>query len=41
LRDKLRQGQPTLGEVAHWLITDYVMLQHELVAASKLPENWA
>lgn len=39
LRAKLRQGQPTIGEVARWLIADYVVLQHQLVAASKLPEN--
>lgn len=39
LRDKLRQGQPTIGEIARWLIADYVVLQHQLMAASKLPEN--
>jgi hypothetical protein len=39
LRAKLRQGQPTIGEIARWLIADYVVLQHDLVAASKLPEN--
>lgn len=30
---------PTIAEVLRWLFENYVILQHELVATSKLPEN--
>lgn len=38
LRDRLA-GQPTIIEVLRWVIEDYVITQHLLVASSKLPEN--
>jgi hypothetical protein len=34
-----RAGGETVGSIALWLYRDYVLLQHELVALSKLPEN--
>ena len=39
LHRKLRGGPVTIGEVARWLLEDYVILQHQLVATGKLPEN--
>jgi hypothetical protein len=38
LRRRVARGA-TIGEVADWLYRDYVMLQHELVALDKLPDN--
>lgn len=35
----LKGGVPTIGEVARWIVEDYVVLQHQLIATSKLPEN--
>jgi hypothetical protein len=35
----LRGGSPTIGEVASWIVGDYVIQQHQLVATAKLPEN--
>ena len=37
LRARLRAGSPTIFEIAQWLMNDYVVLQHQLVATSKLP----
>jgi hypothetical protein len=36
-----RQKSPsfTLSDACHWLINDYVITQHQLIASSKLPEN--
>lgn len=39
LRGLLRDKQPSIGEFARWLIAEYIILQHEFIAASKLPEN--
>ena len=39
LRARLRAGSPTIFEIAHWLMTDYVVRQHQIVATSKLPDN--
>lgn len=36
---RLRSSDVTIGEIARWLYADYVILQHQLVATSKLPEN--
>jgi hypothetical protein len=30
---------PTIAELSHWLIEDYVIVQHERVATAKLPED--
>lgn len=38
LRERL-QRQATILEVVRWVIEDYVITQHLLVASSKLPEN--
>jgi hypothetical protein len=39
LRARRRAGSPTIFEIAQWLMTDYVIRQHQIVATSKLPEN--
>lgn len=39
LHRRLRSGPVTIGEIARWLLEDYVILQHQLVATGKLPEN--
>lgn len=39
LRARLDQQVLTIGDVVRWLYEDYVILQHQLVATSKLPEN--
>ena len=39
LRRRMRHGSPTIFEIAHWLMTDYVIRQHQIVATSKLPDN--
>ena len=39
LRRKLSAGPFSLHDFAKWIYSDYVILQHQLVAASKLPEN--
>lgn len=39
LRKRLERRVDTIGDVTRWLFTDYIILQHQLVAASKLPEN--
>lgn len=36
---QLRSGDITVGEVARWLYSDCIILQHQLVATSKLPQN--
>jgi hypothetical protein len=38
-RRRLQSGPITLAELAKWLLNDYVILQHQLVATTKLPEN--
>jgi hypothetical protein len=39
LRARLHAGSPTIIDIAQWLMTDYVLRQHQIVATSKLPEN--
>jgi len=39
IRQRLRPGTPAIRDIAHWLYTDYIIQQHQLVAESKLPEN--
>lgn len=39
LRGQLEQQALTVNDLARWLYRDYVILQHQLVATSKLPEN--
>ena len=39
LRSRLQSRATTIRQVAQWLYNDYIILQHQLVAASKLPEN--
>lgn len=39
LRRRLRAGPLTLLEFTRWIYNDYVILQHQLVASSKLPDN--
>lgn len=39
LRRRIRGGAITIGEVARWLYRDYIMLQHQVVATQKLPDN--
>jgi hypothetical protein len=34
-----RKAHASISEIADWLYRDYVLLQHELVALSKLPDN--
>jgi hypothetical protein len=36
---RLQGGHIAIGEIARWLYTDYIILQHQLVATSKLPDN--
>ncbi len=39
LQRRLKSGPVTIGEVVRWLYNDYVIVQHQLIATSKLPEN--
>jgi hypothetical protein len=39
LHRRLQNTPLTLGEWARWLYADYVILQHQLVATGKLPDN--
>ena len=39
LRARVRDGSPTIFEIAHWLMTDYVIRQHQITATPKLPDN--
>ncbi len=39
LRARVRAGSPTIFDIAYWLMTDYVIRQHLIVATSKLPDN--
>jgi hypothetical protein len=36
---RLRNGQMPIEEILRWICDDHVILQHQLVATSKLPEN--
>lgn len=35
----VNRGGATIEEVARWLYADYIILQHQLIATGKLPEN--
>jgi hypothetical protein len=39
LHRRLEAGHVAIVEIAEWLFADYVILQHQLVATSKLPDN--
>jgi hypothetical protein len=39
LAKRLNSGPVTIGEIVRWIYEDYVMLQHQLVATNKLPDN--
>ena len=39
LLDRRMAQQPTLAELARWLIEDFVIVQHERVATAKLPDD--
>lgn len=39
LRRRFENSTPTIGNVARWIYSEYVILQHQLIANSKLPEN--
>ena len=39
LRERLQSGSLTISEFAHWIFNDYVILQHQLIATGKLPDN--
>lgn len=36
---RLKRGSFTVGDLARWIYSDYIILQHQLVATSKLPDN--
>ena len=36
---RLQSGGISIGEITRWLFGDYIILQHQLVANSKLPDN--
>ena len=39
LHSRVRAGRFTIEAFVRWLLRDYVILQHQLVATSKLPDN--
>lgn len=39
LRRRLHSGPVTIREIARWIYRDYIILQHQMIATSKLPEN--
>ncbi|MDP9312412.1 MAG: hypothetical protein M3R24_16270 [Chloroflexota bacterium] len=39
VRRRLDRRVETIGDMARWLYADYVILQHQIVATGKLPEN--
>jgi hypothetical protein len=39
VRRRLQRGLFTVRDFARWVMADYVILQHQLVASTKLPEN--
>ena len=36
---RLQRARTLIGDIARWLYADYIILQHQLVATSKLPDN--
>jgi hypothetical protein len=39
IRRRMESGPVSIGEIARWLLADYIILQHQLIATSKLPDN--
>jgi len=39
LDSKLQRGPVSIRQIARWLYGDYIILQHQLVASRKLPDN--
>lgn len=39
LEARQHSGSVTLGEIARWIVNDLVIVQHQLIAAAKMPEN--
>ncbi len=39
MQRRLSSGPVTIAEIARWLYNDYVILQHQAIAAQKLPDN--
>lgn len=39
MRSRLRSGPVTIGEIVRWWYDDYIILQHQVIAANKLPDN--
>lgn len=39
MKDFLRSGAVTISEFLRWIFQDYIIIQHQGVATSKLPEN--
>lgn len=39
LRRQLSIGPVTIGEITRWLYNNYIILQHQAIAAHKLPDN--
>jgi len=39
IRHRIQRGSISIGEVTAWLLQDYVILQHHIIATGKLPEN--
>lgn len=39
LEARRRSGPVTLGEIAHWILNDLVIVQHQLIASAKMPAD--
>lgn len=39
MRNRIRGGSISIRTVAEWLLHDYIILQHQIVATGKLPDN--
>lgn len=39
LKRRLNSGPVTILEIAQWIYNEYIILQHQVVASSKLPDN--
>jgi hypothetical protein len=39
VQSRLRGGSITIAGILHWLLDDYIILQHYITATSKWPEN--
>lgn len=36
---RLENGQPTIREIVEWIFREYIILQHQIIATSKFPDN--